>query len=286
MPLVLGLFGALAAAQSPAPPAVEIHVDAGVTLGPYRPIYAYFGYDEPNFTYAPNGRKLIGELAALSPVPVQIRAHHLLVTGDGTRGSEVGIHQCLYGRRRRPAGLRLDNRGPHLRHLPGSARQPLRGDRFHARGPLHPSRTVHPPLAHRRWQGLVLSAQGLQQMGRTGAPVGTPLGAALRQDRGGKLVVGGMERARYLLLARHARGIPQALRLHGRSCEAGAAGGQNRRPRLDRSERPRKPANSCASFWSTAPTEPTPPPARPARRSISSAITPRGRPGWSMATSR
>jgi len=90
MPLVLGLLGALAAAQSPAPQTVEIHVDAGVTPGPYRPIYAYFGYDEPNFTYASNGRKLIGELAALSPGPVQIRAHHLLVTGDGTAALKWG----------------------------------------------------------------------------------------------------------------------------------------------------------------------------------------------------
>jgi xylan 1,4-beta-xylosidase len=63
---------------------IEIRVDAGAKLGPYRPIYAYFGYDEPNYTYMPNGKKLIGELAALSPAPVEIRAHHLLVTGDGT----------------------------------------------------------------------------------------------------------------------------------------------------------------------------------------------------------
>ena len=38
----------------------------------------------------PNGRKLIGELAALSPVTVQIRAHHLLVTGDGTPALKWG----------------------------------------------------------------------------------------------------------------------------------------------------------------------------------------------------
>ncbi len=79
--LVLG-----AAAQQP----VEIRVDAGATVGPYRPIYAYFGYDEPNYTYAPNGRKLIGELADLSPVTVEIRAHHLLVTGDGAAALKWG----------------------------------------------------------------------------------------------------------------------------------------------------------------------------------------------------
>ena len=69
---------------------VEIRVDAASTLGPYKPIYAYFGYDEPNYTYMTNGRKLIGELQALSPVPVEIRAHHLLVTGDGTPALKWG----------------------------------------------------------------------------------------------------------------------------------------------------------------------------------------------------
>ena len=69
---------------------VEIRVDAASTLGPYKPIYAYFGYDEPNYTYMPNGKKLIGELQALSPVPVEIRAHHLLVTGDGTPALKWG----------------------------------------------------------------------------------------------------------------------------------------------------------------------------------------------------
>lgn len=69
---------------------VEIRVDAEARLGPFRPIFSYFGYDEPNYTYTANGKKLIGELAALSPVPVQIRAHHLLVTGDGTPALKWG----------------------------------------------------------------------------------------------------------------------------------------------------------------------------------------------------
>ena len=69
---------------------VEIRVDAASTLGPYKPIYAYFGYDEPNYTYMKDGRKLIAELQALSPVPVEIRAHHLLVTGDGTPALKWG----------------------------------------------------------------------------------------------------------------------------------------------------------------------------------------------------
>ncbi len=69
---------------------IEIRVDAASTLGPYKTMYAYFGYDEPNYTYMKDGRKLIAELQALSPVPVEIRAHHLLVTGDGTPALKWG----------------------------------------------------------------------------------------------------------------------------------------------------------------------------------------------------
>jgi xylan 1,4-beta-xylosidase len=69
---------------------VEIRVDAAYTLGPYKTLYAYFGYDELNYTYMKDGRKLVAELQALSPVPVEIRAHHLLVTGDGTPALKWG----------------------------------------------------------------------------------------------------------------------------------------------------------------------------------------------------
>ena len=65
---------------------VFIHVQASQTIGSFKPIYAYFGYDEANFTYTRNGTKLIGELGALSRAPVYIRTHFLLATGDGTPG--------------------------------------------------------------------------------------------------------------------------------------------------------------------------------------------------------
>jgi xylan 1,4-beta-xylosidase len=48
-----------------------------------KPIWAFFGYDEPNYTYMKDGKKLLSEIAALSPVPVFVRAHNLLTTGDG-----------------------------------------------------------------------------------------------------------------------------------------------------------------------------------------------------------
>jgi xylan 1,4-beta-xylosidase len=75
----------LAQLQSRHPPAApaEIQVHAGQPIGPYTPIWNYFGADEPNYLYALNGRKLLGELAALSPVPVYFRPHNLLTSGDG-----------------------------------------------------------------------------------------------------------------------------------------------------------------------------------------------------------
>jgi xylan 1,4-beta-xylosidase len=70
--------------------AVRITVDSTVRQGPLKPVWTYFGYDEPNYTYMNNGRKLVGEISALSPIPVFIRVHHLLCTGDGVPAMKWG----------------------------------------------------------------------------------------------------------------------------------------------------------------------------------------------------
>ena len=70
-----------APASSQAP--VVITVDLGKSVGPYKPIYSWFGYDEANYTTMRDGKLLLRELHDLSPVPVYIRAHHLLTSGDG-----------------------------------------------------------------------------------------------------------------------------------------------------------------------------------------------------------
>jgi len=69
---------------------INILVHADQPDGPMIPIWNYFGYDEPNYTYAPQGKKLLGELAALSPSPVYIRTHNLLTTGDGSASLKWG----------------------------------------------------------------------------------------------------------------------------------------------------------------------------------------------------
>ena len=62
---------------------VNIIVDMNKEIGELKPIWAWFGYDEPNYTYMKNGKRLLGELAELSPVPVYVRTHNLMTSGDG-----------------------------------------------------------------------------------------------------------------------------------------------------------------------------------------------------------
>ena len=62
--------------------AVRVDVDLRASEGPFVPIQAWFGYDEPNYTYTANGKKLLAELQQMSPAPVRVRTHNLLTTGD------------------------------------------------------------------------------------------------------------------------------------------------------------------------------------------------------------
>jgi xylan 1,4-beta-xylosidase len=62
---------------------VTIRVDLNHVTKPFTPIYNWFGYDEANYTTASHGRELLKELHDLSPVPVYVRVHHLLTSGDG-----------------------------------------------------------------------------------------------------------------------------------------------------------------------------------------------------------
>ena len=69
---------------------VVVKVDLTKSIGEMKPIWAWFGYDEPNYTYMKDGKKLLSELAALSPVPVYVRAHNLLTSGNGTPALKWG----------------------------------------------------------------------------------------------------------------------------------------------------------------------------------------------------
>ncbi|MBE5319873.1 beta-xylosidase [Pedobacter sp. MR2016-19] len=68
----------------------NIEVNFDKNIAPMKPIWAWFGYDEPNYTYMKDGQKLLTELSKLSPVPVYVRAHNLLTSGDGTPALKWG----------------------------------------------------------------------------------------------------------------------------------------------------------------------------------------------------
>jgi len=84
----LAALATTATAQDSFP--VSIRVDAGKPTGELKPIWRFFGADEPNYAYMKHGQKLIGELGELRPKQVYFRAHNLLTSGDGTPALKWG----------------------------------------------------------------------------------------------------------------------------------------------------------------------------------------------------
>jgi len=68
----------------------DITVNFDKKISEMKPIWAWFGYDEPNYTYMKDGQKLLTDISKLSPVPVYVRAHNLLTSGDGTPALKWG----------------------------------------------------------------------------------------------------------------------------------------------------------------------------------------------------
>ncbi len=91
---ILGLFSFLfvtrSLGQTSEAKPVTIQVDLTKDKGPLKPIWAWFGYDEPNYTYMKDGQKLLTEISRLSKVPVYVRVHSLLVTGNGEAALKWG----------------------------------------------------------------------------------------------------------------------------------------------------------------------------------------------------
>ncbi len=69
---------------------VSIHVHADQKKGELKPIWRFFGADEPNYAYMKDGQKLLAELGALRPRATYFRTHNLLTTGDGTPALKWG----------------------------------------------------------------------------------------------------------------------------------------------------------------------------------------------------
>lgn len=68
----------------------RIRVNATESLGELRPIWRFFGADEPNYAYMKHGRKLLRELGEMRPKQVYFRTHNLLCSGDGTPALKWG----------------------------------------------------------------------------------------------------------------------------------------------------------------------------------------------------
>ena len=84
----LTLTGVTMAQQEPFD--VAVAVDASKAIGPLRPVWRFFGADEPNYASMPDGRKLLKELGEVGPGQTYFRAHNLLTTGDGTPALKWG----------------------------------------------------------------------------------------------------------------------------------------------------------------------------------------------------
>ena len=90
-PSCVGLLALIAApARAPAPATVNVTVDATAEGTPLERVWPFYGYDEINYTTAPEGKALLGTLAAAHTAPVRVRSHFLLNTGDGTPAMKWG----------------------------------------------------------------------------------------------------------------------------------------------------------------------------------------------------
>jgi len=88
--LLLAFIGYRSAAQESTTKPVNISVDLTKEKGLMKPIWNWYGHDEPNYTYMKDGKKLLTEIAEFSPEPAYVRVHNLLNTGDGTAALKWG----------------------------------------------------------------------------------------------------------------------------------------------------------------------------------------------------
>lgn len=61
---------------------IQIKVDASKSIGELEHSWRYIGYDECNYTQAPEGRELLRRFGQLEDAPYYVRTHHLLCTGN------------------------------------------------------------------------------------------------------------------------------------------------------------------------------------------------------------
>lgn len=69
---------------------VSIRVDAEKKVGKLKPIWRFFGADEPNYATMKDGQRLLADFGSLRPNDTYFRAHNLLTSGDGTPALKWG----------------------------------------------------------------------------------------------------------------------------------------------------------------------------------------------------
>src|SRR6185369_977950 len=94
--LAILICGRLSASAQQSFP-VRITVESSQRLGPLKPVWRFFGCDEPNFAYMKHGQKLIKELGELRPGSVYFRTHNLMTSGDGTPALKWGSTNIYTG---------------------------------------------------------------------------------------------------------------------------------------------------------------------------------------------
>jgi xylan 1,4-beta-xylosidase len=67
-----------------------MQVDAEQSAGELKPVWRFFGADEPNYATMKDGSKLVAELGDLRRGEVFFRAHSLMTSGDGTPAFKWG----------------------------------------------------------------------------------------------------------------------------------------------------------------------------------------------------
>ena len=86
----LGLLAMNSLARAQTPATVNVSVDATAAGTPLERVWPFHGYDEINYTTTPEGKALLGVVAAAHSAPVHVRSHFLLNTGDGTPALKWG----------------------------------------------------------------------------------------------------------------------------------------------------------------------------------------------------
>ncbi len=80
-------FARLLCAQSDV---VSVYVDANKRGEPLKHVWAYYGYDECNYTTTPDCKALMQTVAQINSRPVHLRQHFLLNNGDGKAALKWG----------------------------------------------------------------------------------------------------------------------------------------------------------------------------------------------------